>query len=343
MRRAALFVPLAFLLAVSGLTLPRFSTEYAVPCKQCHVNPNGGGMRNEFGNHAMAFSELCLPQTKKFFVDKYRSPRLSEAATIGFDSRYLVFDDLSLFRMQTDAFVNIEPMHGISYQVRFWEQGIMENYALLQFDDQRHYVKVGRFYPAYGLRAADHTALVRTATGHTPSYYLDGISLGTEFVGTQVVAELFDRNGQGIYGLHAYRPFSVNPFGLLVGASLRISEEVGNPFETAPYAKSVFGGVSFDRFTAMGEFDLVGKGNDGLAVYGNLTTRLEYGLYLVTEYNFLDSDRGVSDGFDEFTRVSLEIFPMPFVELRPSYTRYSGRSQAEQKEYDWFLQVHFGY
>lgn len=350
MHRAALALPLVVLLVVSGLTLPRFSVEYAVPCKQCHVNPNGGGMRNEFGNHAMAFSELCLPQTKKFFADKYRSPRLTKNATIGFDSRYLVLDDLSLFRMQTDAFLNIEPFEGFGYQLRFGEQGISENYALLQFDGQRHYLKIGRFYPAFGLRGADHTAYVRTATGHSPSFYLDGLSLGSELAGTQLVAELFDRNGQGIYGLHAYRPFSFRSLGALLGASVRISEEVGNSPDGAPYAKSVFGGLSYDRFTAMAELDLVGKGNDAQAVYANLTTRLEYGLYLIVEYNFHDPDRRAVSGFNEFTRLSLEIFPMPFVELRPSFTRYSGHAddsaseeEHEHSEHDWFVQVHIGY
>ena len=341
MRRAILLLPLALILAVSGLTLPRFSAEYAVPCKQCHVNPNGGGMRNEFGNHAMAFSELCLPQTKPYFADKYRSPRLSDGVTIGFDSRYLVFDNLSLFRMQTDAFVNIEPIAGVAYQVRFWQDGVSENYALLQFDDQRHYVKIGRFYPAYGLRAADHTAFVRTVTGHTPTYYLDGLSLGTEIAGTQVVAELFDRGGQGIYGFHAYRPFHLDPLGLLLGGSLRLSEVDGNATESTPHARSLFAAVAYDRFTLMGEIDLVGKGNDSLAAYGSLSTRLEYGLYLIGEYNFLDRNRHVRDGVEEFVRISLEIFPIPFFELRPSYTRYSRGSLKNQD--DFFLQVHVGY
>ena len=341
MRRAALALPLAILLAVSGLTLPRFSAEYAVPCKQCHINPNGGGMRNEFGNHAMAFNELCLPQTKKYFADKYRSPRLGGAATVGFDSRYLVFDDLSLFRMQTDAFVNIEPMAGIAYQIRFWQEGVTENYALLQFDDQRHFIKLGRFYPAFGLRAADHTAFVRTVTGHTPLLYLDGISFGTDLAGTQVVAELFDRDGQGIYGLHAYRPFALEPFGLLIGASLRLSEKVGGTNDPAPHSRSLFGALSYDRFTLLGECDLVGTDNDTLAVYGNLTTRLEYGFYLIGEYNFLDRNRSLSDGVEEFVRLSLEIFPIPFFELRPSYTYYTRGILKD--EHNIFLQVHIGY
>lgn len=341
MRRFALIAPILVILAVSGLTLPRFSAEYAVPCKQCHVNPNGGGMRNEFGNHSMAFQELCLPQTKSYFADKYKSPRLSEVATVGFDLRYLVFDDLSTFRMQDDAFLSLEPLKDFSYTIRFGETGISENFALLRLDNQKHYVKVGRFYPAYGLRNADHTSFTRSRTGHAPLLYLDGLSAGTELWQTQVAVELMDRMGQGIYGVHAYRPMYIDPFGLLLGGSVRLSEDVPGPTAPVPHARAVFGGVSYDRFTLLGQLDLVGKSNDTLVTYANLTTRLEYGLYLIAEYNFFDGNRDVADGVEEFVRVSLELFPIPFVELRPSYTRWLEGPMKDED--DWFVQFHLGY
>ena len=341
MRRLALIAPCLIILAVSGLTLPRFSAEYAVPCKQCHVNPNGGGMRNEFGNHSMAFQELCLPQTKQYFADTYKSPRLSESATVGFEVRYLVFDDLSTFRMQNDAFLSLEPLDDLSYTLRFSEDGIRENFALLEFDNQKYYVKAGRFYPAYGLRNADHTSFTRSRTGHPPLYFLDGLSLGAEIFQTQVAAEFMDRSGQGIYGVHVYRPMYLAPFGLLLGGSYRSSENVAGAVAPVPHAKAVFGGLSYDRFTLLGQLDLVGKGNDTLVAYANLTTRLEYGLYVIAEYNFFDGNRDLADGVEEFVRLSIELFPMPFVELRPSFTKYLEGPLKDED--DWFVQFHIGY
>jgi len=341
MRRLALLLPVICLLAVSGITLPRFSVEYAVPCQQCHVNPNGGGMRNEFGNHSMAFQELCLPQTKSLFADKYKPPRLSDVATVGFDLRYLVFDDLSTFRMQNDAYLSLEPLRDLNYTLRLGENGISENYALLQLGKQQHYLKAGRFYPAYGLRNVDHTSYTRARTGHPPRYYLDGLSLGTELWAAKVVVELMDQNGQGVYGVHAYRPMFFDPFGLMLGASYRLTENVPGPLGPVPHAKALFGGVSYDRFTLLGQLDLVGKGNDTLITYANLTTRLEYGLYVIGEYNFFDGNRDVADGVEEFVRVSLEIFPIPFVELRPSYTYYFEGPRKDED--DVFVQFHIGY
>ena len=87
--------------------------------------------------------------------------------------------------------------------------------------------------------------------------------------------------------------------------------------------------------------DLAGRSPDQLAFYAGLTTRIEHGLYLLAEYSFYDGNRDVQAGVDEFVRLSLEVFPLPYVELRPSYTRYT-RGPLDGEE-DWFLQFHIGY
>lgn len=336
----SLLIPI-FLVAGAALALPRLAVEYATSCDSCHINPAGAGMRNEFGNHSVAFHELTLQITKEHFVDGYRPPRLGDALTVGFDTRHLVFEDGSVFRMQTDLYAAIEPVDDLTYHVRFSENGISENFGMLAFDDTRHYIKAGRFAPNYGLHPADHTSFIRQRTGNPPSLYLDGLSLGTTILDSRLSLELFDRLGQGIYGLHAYRPFACGPIGLLAGMSLRVTEDVAVPGGALPHAKALFGGVSWNRFTLMGEMDLVGKGNDALAAYANLTTRLVYGAYVVGEYNFFDSDRDRAAGVEEFVRLSVEVYPIPFVLLRPSYTRYTEGFHSDRD--DFFLQFHIGY
>ncbi|MDH3891143.1 MAG: hypothetical protein OEV49_08655 [candidate division Zixibacteria bacterium] len=338
---ATVVLIIAALIISSATSFPRLAVEQGAACGNCHINPNGGGMRNEYGNHAVGFNELCLPSTKRKLADKYRSPRLSEAVTIGLDSRHLIFDDGRVFRMQTDAFVNAEPIERFSYQLRFGEAGISENYALWRQADDRFYIKAGRFYPAYGLHSSDHKAFVQERTGHGSNVYLDGLSVGALVKGINFVAEAMDESGRGIYGAHLYRASGYGPVGYLVGASLRLPEESGGSTGRFPISRALFGGISYDRFTLMGELDLAGKANDTLITYANLTTRLEYGLYLIAEYNFFDGDRSLKSGVDEFMRVSIELYPLPFVQLRPSYTYYT--RGIRQDEDDLFLQVHFGY
>ncbi len=319
------------LLATASLySLPRLSAEQAVACKTCHINPNGGGARTEFGNHSVAFHELCLPQTKKLVEKRFNKPRLSESVLIGFDTRYLVFENGLVFRMQSDVFVTFEPFKEFYYHVRFWENGVKENYTLLYFDHQKYYIKAGRFAPAYGLR-----------TDQGSSFYIDGLSLGAEVKDANVVVEIFNPGGRLVRGLHIFRAGYLNPISYLTGLSVRISEEINDSTGAYPHTRGIFGGISYDRFTLLGQIDLAGKGNDSLITYAELTTRLEYGLYFITEYNFFDPNRHLKSGADEFVRLSLELYPLPYVLLRPSYTYYT-RGILEGED-DFFLMFHVGY
>ncbi len=342
--RAALYLPTVVLLLVIGVSVasfPRLGTEQATACGQCHISPSGGGARTEFGNHAVALNELCLPPTKHYALERYQSPRIGNALLIGFDSRYLVFDDLSTFRMQTDFYATVEPFTGFMYHLRFSEFDIAESYALLSFNDQAVYMRAGRFFPTFGLRNADHTSFNRVRTGHGPLAYLDGVAVGGNSLGGHWAIEAFDDNGQGVYGAH-YQYFGYSgALSYTAGASLRYSELVGGSTLSHPHARAIFTGLSYDRFTALGEVDLSGRRSDTLIVYGSLTTRLEYGLYLIGEYNFFDGDRDRKSGVDELIRASLEIYPIAFVSVRPSLTFHSRGRQAGEK--DFFVQFHIGY
>lgn len=341
---STILIPVLFLLLLataSIYSLPRLSAEHATACKTCHINPNGGGARNEFGNHSVAFHELCLPQTKKLVEKRFNKPRLSESVLIGFDSRYLMLEGGRIFRMQTDAFVTFEPFDEFYYHVRFWENGVNENYSLLYFDKQKYYVKIGRFAPAYGLRPADHKAHIRERIGLGSNSYLEGLSLGAEVKERNVVVEIFNPGGRLVGGLHIFRAGYLSPFSYLTGLSVRISEEIKGSTGAFPHTRGIFGGLSFDRFTLLGELDLAGQGNDSLLSYAELTTRLEYGLYLIAEYNFFDPDKHIASGVEEFVRVSLELYPIPYVQLRPSYTYHT--KGILQDEDDFFLIFHVGY
>ena len=342
MKKTAL--PLIFLLLCiigSAFAYPRLSVEKSTTCNSCHINPTGGGMRNEFANYTVSLNEFCLPSTKQTSIENYKKPRLSESIVVGFDSRHLLLEDGSVFRMQTDFHLSFEPFKNFQYVFRFWENGINENYAIASMFKEQFYLRAGRFNPAFGLKNVDHTAYNRVRTGHGSNIYLDGVGITLVKNNFQFTAEAFSQNDQGIYGLHAMKSMEFKNIGLFLGASYRLSEELLGTNRLFPHAKAIFGGASYDRFTFMGELDLVGQGNDTLISYMNLTTRLEYGLYLITEYNFFDGNRDVADGADEFLRFSVELYPISFVQLRPSYTRYTDGALKDESMY--FLQLHFGY
>ena len=347
--KALSFAPvLVFFLIVAATlqSLPRLAAEQSLSCKTCHINPNGGGARTEFGNHSVAFHELTLPQTKKYFEKKKHSPRISESVLAGFDYRYLVLEGGRVFRMQTDAYLTFEPYKDLMYHLRFWENGVNENYMLLYLDHQKYYLKIGRFYPAYGLRMADHKTYVRERIGFGSNVYLDGLSLGAEIGGSNIAVEFFKEDffkpfRRFVGAVHIFRTGYTRSISYLAGFSARISEELNGSNGAFPHTKGIFGGLSYNRFTLLGELDLAGRANDSLLAYAGLTTRIEYGLYLIAEYNFIDNDRDFQSGVEEFLRFSLEFYPIPFVQLRPSYTYYANGPLVGEDNF--FLQFHVGY
>ncbi|HKK20185.1 MAG TPA: hypothetical protein VJ983_01850, partial [candidate division Zixibacteria bacterium] len=245
------------------------------------------------------------------------------------------------FRMQTDFYAAVEPAKGFGYLFRFGQAGITENYALLNFDHDRFWIMAGRFSPAFGIHEQDHTSFNRQLTGHGPGAFFDGVEIGVRTAGINFSLGTYDNSGRGTYIAHVYRVGYLSPIGYLAGASVQYSEFINGSTGAVPVTKALFGGLSFDRFTALGELDLVGRVNDTLISYGEFSTRIIYGLYAVAEYNFIDPDRHVRNGVDEYLRFSTEFYPIPFVELRPSYTLYTRGSNAGSDDY--FLMLHFGF
>ncbi len=326
--------------------LPRLSAEHSVACKQCHINPNGGGARNEFGNYAVAFQELCIPPTKKLLASHVTKPRLSPSLLVGFDSRWLLLDDPRIIRMQSDLYLTFTPFKHFDYHFRVGPIGsgamqVTEQYALFSFSDTKYWVKAGTFYPAFGLRQDDHNSYTRVKTGHSYNSYLDGFSVGADFKDINLTAETFVQDGRTMFAFHGFRTGYISPIGYLVGASYQHPEKINGSTGAYPRAKSMFGAVNWDRFTISSEYDLIGNGNDSAAFYFAGTARIIWGLYLTGEYNYFDPSRKYTSGFERFTRFSIDFYPVPYVKIRPSISHYNPAFNGETD--DFFVQFHVGY
>jgi hypothetical protein len=335
----------AFLLltTISVYSLPRLSAEHATPCVTCHTNPNGGGMRNEFGNFAVAYNELCLQSTKKLVEpNKFRS-RLSDNVTFGLDYRHLyLIDQERTFRMQTDFYLAIALLRNVSFNLALGQSSVKDSYLMFKFRDESYWIKAGRFYPAFGLRDPDHNAYVRTVPLLGPELNVEGLSVGGNlFNGSNITLEICSPNGQTVATLHSFRAGSLGKFGFLTGLSWRQAEELTDGYRDFPIAKSLFGALNYDRFTLLGEVGAVGKGNEQRTLYAQMASRLLWGLHFLSEYNFHDPNWAVKSGSNEFWRFSLEFFPIPFVEIRPSATIVGAGPRKNQVDY--FVQLHVSY
>ena len=80
MSRLVLVAGLLFM-ATPATAMPRFSARKGLPCSACHVDPTGGGMRNDFGRDVFALTELPASDGAS------ATPREPPPAALGADVR----------------------------------------------------------------------------------------------------------------------------------------------------------------------------------------------------------------------------------------------------------------
>ncbi|MCH9032810.1 MAG: hypothetical protein IIB00_11215 [candidate division Zixibacteria bacterium] len=330
------------LLGTNAESVPRFSAEQGLECGECHFSPGGGAMRNEYGHFTMSVNELTLQSTKKKLLPSYRGPRLSEAITIGSDMRMRLTESGSYERFQADIYVSIEPFDRVYFNTTISGGAIDENYMLVTNLNRDYYVQMGRFYPQFGMKVEDFSSFVRQKSGFFHRLALNGITLGTKVLKRQVSISYFSQGDQGIFVGNVSRVGWFGSVGYLVGFSARFSEELDNNTHGAfPAAKSLYGGFSWKGHSLMLEANLIGESNDSLALYAGGTIKFIPGLYGRVDYNYFDPDRHLQTGYVSFTRVSIEFWPIPFMEINPGVSFYTAGPQDGQGEFE--LRTHFAY
>ena len=162
--------------AAPARALPLYASREGTKCASCHFDPNGGGMRNEFGFNYDKNRHSMEEETKFGSIDV--DPQINEWIRLGVDMRttYIVEtanDSYAFFPMQANLRVAITPhehltvvgSHGITVDeppVSFLAPYVArEFYALFHDLPKNAFVQVGRFRVPFGLRQDDHTSFTR--------------------------------------------------------------------------------------------------------------------------------------------------------------------------------------
>jgi len=336
---------------------PYLAIKNNLKCAVCHVNPNGGGLRTEFGR---IYGQNILPKQSSSY-DSNQLAKITQFLSVGADARFnarLQRDDdgnnsQSFEIASSQLYLNVKlPDTGLSFYV---DQQIApgsavnrEAFVMYQFANQ-DYLRAGKIFLPYGLRIEDDSAFIRQATGMNFDNSDNGVEYGFNYASGTVNLVIANGTSQAsnnddsfLYGIRVEHLFS----NLRLGASA-----VLNDGDQQSQLFNIYAGSQLGDFTFLAEVDLlrlIPANGDTKQDVEQLISLAEvnyqwtagWNLKLTAEY--LDSDRDIAE--NEQTRFSFiaEYTPFSNIQLRLGLRLKQDIPQKPQQNYDViFLQSHF--
>ncbi|MGH7681417.1 MAG: hypothetical protein ACRENN_05465 [Candidatus Eiseniibacteriota bacterium] len=322
--------------------LPLYASREGATCVTCHFDPNGGGMRNEFGfyygrnRHSMGAEDR--------WANVKVTPQVNDWIRLGLDTRFMYYAShvknpspspshntvSTFFPMEGQMRIALTPLENLTV---IGTQGIVvesgypnsyvarELYALFHGFKHGVYFQAGRFRSPFGLRQEDHTSYTRQSLPFDSQREDAGVEVGAtgkHWFGQFAVtngAQPFAQNA-GAFAAKIGRAAGSFQFGL--SGYARVYSGVGDVNSWSAYASTTRGPV-----TVLAEFlggDLGGSGDE--AAFLELVYRVSRGVNLrgkVDEYDY--NIAGVDKYFRYLAEVDLN--PMPFTNIKVSYRHYS--------------------
>jgi len=335
----------AFLAFTSGAARaePYLAVQQGYQCSACHVNPTGGGLRNDFG---IVFAENVMPAAGLPEGVPSWSGRVGDFLRLGGDLR-ASWTRTEVPRASAQQAFSVDQLriYGSTAVIPdrvslYVDEGLapgnahsLEAYVRLSDPASGWYLKGGEFYLPFGWRLQDQTAFVREVSGISMTTPDTGVEVG--FDRGNWSAQLDLTNGAANAGTGSGHQVT----GQLVwvrsrfrvgGAASATQSEAGNR-----RVGGLFAGLRTGPVAWLGEADVVrddgfpGGARSLLAglAEADWAIRKGHNLKITAEYD--DPDRAVAQ--DQQTRFSIlyELTPMPFVQLRAGFRRYRGIPQND--------------
>jgi hypothetical protein len=357
--RFALMVSMGVMLLASSTAraMPLYASREGKTCISCHYDPNGGGMRNDFGflygknRHGLDTEQKWATVT----VD----PRLNDWVAIGLDTRLLyiashtsggsTLGTSTFFPMQGQLNVAVTPH---DYLTVVMSRGITidpntfqarELYGLIHDLPHEIYAKLGRFRLPFGLRQDDHTSYIRS-TGFLPydSQQDDaGVEVGS--AGSTYFGQLSFTNGSGTISGDRAQTFAAKvgmgtkPLSFGLSGFHQYQETPGSKHDRwGGYVMSTWEKVTFIGEYGGGTTDapiFFGGKRNLLAAFAELDYRLARGINVRGKMDYLEPDKGASGDLGRRWLVEADFVPVPFTELKLSFRHHNEEALGEYQEY----------
>lgn len=348
----------ALLLAAAPAgALPLYASREGDVCQTCHVDPNGGGIRNDYGfsyeknRHATEPEERWASMTVK--------PKLNDWITLGVDFRMLydaihengssdILTSSTFFPMQGQVNLAVTPhehltlvaSHGLVVDEPGFPTGYVarEIYGMIEGLPGDTYAQAGRFRLPFGVRQDDHTSFTRD--GSVLVYDSQKASAGLEigrigsrsFVQAAVVndEEPFASNRETVAAKVGWadRSFQAAVSGLHRYSSINLW--------------SVYASATRGRWTALGEY--VGGTVEALdknreAFFAEVDYRVSRGVNVRGKLDYADTFRDAPGFLKRRYTGDVDWTPVPFVQARLTY--HYLETEGSRPSHEYAAQMYF--
>lgn len=377
LKNKSFFISLTALILFSGLqAVPQFSVDSGASCNLCHVNPTGGGLRNDYGMEIFSLDDLPMQGLSRL-NDTELSGKLGNMLRIGGDFRFqsLVHKSgaktsVPLFPMQADIYASLtlNPNLSLYYKHSFNNASANEYWLLLNQLPFDAWLKIGKALPDYGLKLDDHSLYVRGGNiRRNNGLTLEGLFFGPAPYGQ--IPAMVEFGKMMSAGLRLTASMA-NGFVKSSDAGYGFSEEVTDKAFTGKLsyfhetdselgfnlnlhalkegdvkAVGFSGGVSFADFSWLFEADRVmdylDKDSETAAFYQELIYRARQGVHLFGRHEYFDPETDFLTGSLNRYTAGVEVFPMSVFSLQ--FQIRSTRidvDTADQPDPEFLIQVH---
>lgn len=337
--------------ADGAMALPRYTAQYGQDCRLCHVNPTGGGLRNDYARRELVPLELASRGAPADDTAPTGALALPAGMSVGADLRTLAWLEEggagTVFSMQGDLYLALQAEGNVTLYAEQGQRGGGEVFGLAHGVIPRGWIKAGRFVPDYGWRFDDHRLFARrhlfSAEGaDDPAGLLgSGVEAGVAAGGLGVTVSVLEgrpRLGDD-YAARALWRQELGPVRAGAGASVwRRSDE---------RAAGAFWYLAGGPVAWLGEIDETrGGGSLARLVTNEVTCEVSRGLAARVVYCFQDPDRALLDGARHRLGAGVSWLATPAVGLQVMANRWridEGAAVDDADRYDGEVMVHFLY
>ena len=365
-----LIVALAIVMATATIAgaYPQFQLSQEPTCGACHLSPSGGGLLNDFGRDE-AGSTISRGGDGRLLHGLWDAP---EWFAVGGDFRFATggrqvaggAGEPLIFPMQADvntrlmvgdfAFAFTAGLRGVARDEKapVYLERLASREHYLAYTHDTAQLRVGRFFPVFGLRVPDHTSYVRRFMGF--NLYEEPYAAEVAFYEdeTQLHLTAFVPQPIDLLGSGARRS----------GASLQLEHNLGETLIVGGQARgakgpedAVFtvGGTAKKWFAGpgvllLGELDVQrqtflghGPGRTQVAGYLGATKWITRGVLVGSAAHMWEPDLTLRATTRQAFDVTAQYFPWAHVELHLLLRGSAQGGFADEPNFLGLLQVHY--